>query len=134
MSGAKKQLLVCDAPHDAVRVARLVQPDMRDYLYDSGPIAGCTLFQELRSAALAHLAPGATLVLNLGLVDRFPSAFFRLLLQLKKEVGATGAGLLLCCLPPNAKEAFQLMDANDTFTGQVFETEAGAVYKATHPA
>jgi len=134
MSSAKKQLLVCDTLHDGVRVARFVQPDLRDHLYDSEPIGGCSLFQELRTAALTHLTADGTLVLNLGLVDRFPSAFYRFLLQAQKEVERAGARLLVCCLPPNAKEAFELMGGNDTFAGQVCETEARALYVATHPA
>jgi hypothetical protein len=133
MGATKKQLLVSDTPHTNVRVARFIQPDMRDQLYDSGAIADCSLFQELHAAVLTHLTPADTVVLNLALIDWFPTAFYRFLLRLNEEIVAAGARFLMCCLPPLANEAFDLMGGKITFAGQVFESEARAIFAATKP-
>jgi hypothetical protein len=134
MSAENERLLISTTPRPNVWVVRFIQPDMRDHLYNTEAIAYCTLFAELREAALAHLQTGDTLILNFGLIDWFPTAFYRFLLRVNDEVKITNGRLLLCCLPPLAKEAFGILAGDVTFAGRVFESETSAIYGAEHPS
>jgi anti-anti-sigma regulatory factor len=91
-------------------------------------IADCSLYQELHSAALADLTEGETLVLNFGLVDWFPTAFYRLLLRVREAAEAHRVQLLLCCLTPNVREGFDVMGGSRVF--EVRASEARAVSEA----
>ncbi len=133
MGSDNERLLVTSTPHPTVRVARFIQPDMRVHLDNTESIDECRLFQELRASVLTNLSAGDTVVLNLGLIDWFPTAFYRLLLQVNTTIKAANGRLLMCCLPPLAKEAFDLMGGARTFAGQVSESEVAAIYSATHP-
>ncbi len=117
--------VVRDDPAPSVRVARFTRPDVRPALYDHEAIADCSLFKELDAAALSGLAPGQTVVLNFGLIDWFPTAFYRLLLQTREAVLAQGGKLLLCCFTPNVREGFDLMGGGKLF--EVRATEANAL-------
>lgn len=132
MGAATGQQVVCDTPAAGVLVARFIRPDVREQLYDKESIAECALFRELHAAAVADLAPGQSLILNVGLIDRFPTAFYRFLLEVNREVASRKARLLLCCMTPNVKEAFELMGGGKVFTGQVRVNEDRAIYDATH--
>lgn len=121
---AERQL-VCDRPAAGVRVVRFIRPDVRPQLYDADPIADCSLYKELRSVALDHLAAGEAIVLNLGLIDWFPTAFYQLLVQAHRDTQARGARLVLCCMTPNVRECFTLMRGDKVF--EVRETESRAV-------
>jgi anti-anti-sigma factor len=134
MATGSERLIVCDAPRPGVRVARVIRPDVREHLYDQGSIADCALFRELHAATLGDGATGGAVILNLGLVDYFPSAFYRLLLRFKEEVEARNGRLLLCCMTPNVREGFSLMGGDKTFHGMTRETEARAIFDAGQPA
>ena len=133
MATGHDQLLTLDTSRPKLRVVRFVQPDMRSRL-DGEPIDQSALFRTLRSEVLDGLTAGETLVLNFGLIDWFPTAFYRLLLRVNEVTKGAGARLLVCCLPPLAKEAFELMGGTGTFAGQVYESEGRAIHAATHPA
>jgi hypothetical protein len=107
---------------------------MREHLDAGGSIAECPLYRELHAAALGDAPAGGAVILNFGLIDAFPSAFYRLLLRFNEEAAARKVRLLLCCLTPNVREGFTLMGGDRTFHGQVRETEARALYDAKHPA
>jgi anti-anti-sigma regulatory factor len=124
----RERHVVAEAPRPGIRVARFLCPDLRPQLDDAEPITDCTLYQELHAAALADLAAGETVVLNFGLIDPFPSAFYRLLLAVREAVQARNARLVLCCLTPNVQESFELMGGSKTF--EVQASEARAVAKA----
>src|SRR5262249_62091783 len=117
-----------DTPSPGVRVARFVRPDLRPELDDPGPITECSLYRELEALALTDLKPGETVVINFGLIDRFPTAFYRLLLKVREAVQARNARLLLCCLTPNVRECFDLMGGGRLF--EIRATEANAVSAA----
>ena len=131
MSAEKPQLLVCDRTLPKTCVVRFVHPDMREYLYDAESIAECALFKEVCGSAMGEAGAGAALILNLGLIDPFPTAFYRFLLRLNEEANFR---FLICCLPKYGKEAFDLMNGARDFAGQVFESESGAAYAAAHPS
>jgi anti-anti-sigma regulatory factor len=83
------------------------------------------LFRELEAAALTDLPAGDTVVINFGLIDWFPTAFYRLLLKVREVVGARNARLVLCCFTPIVQEGFDLMGGSKLF--EVRATEANAV-------
>ena len=109
-----------------VHVVRFVRPDLREHLEDD--CDGGPLFRELRDGALGALEEGHTLVLNLGLVEPFPTVFYTWLLRVRKAVLARKARLVLCRLSPEQLEIFQLFNAHRLF--QVTQTEAQAVCEA----
>lgn len=125
--------LTCEAPAETVRVVRFVRPDLREFLYYQGheydDIARSGLYRELEAAALHHVSDGGAVVLNFGLVERFPSAFYRLLLRLQTETKARGGRLVLCGLSGLVQEAFDLMGGPKTFE-PVHVTEVSAVAAA----
>lgn len=120
--------VVCDTPGPGIRVVRFVRPDLRPHLYDQEAIADCSLYRELAASALADLAAGQTVVVNVGLIDWFPTAFYRLLLKVREALQARNARLLLCCFTPNVRECFDLMGGGKLF--EIRATEANAVSAA----
>jgi anti-anti-sigma regulatory factor len=117
--------MICESPTERIRVARFIRPDVRPALYDGEAIADTSLYKELNAGALAELSAGGTLVLNFGLVDWFPTAFYRLLIQALQDARAKSCRVVLCCLPPNVKEGFELMGGPRLF--ETFATEAKAI-------
>ncbi|MBX9622412.1 MAG: hypothetical protein K2X82_01215 [Gemmataceae bacterium] len=135
MGRAACPLVVSEDAVPGVRVARFVRPDNLADLDDNGEsITATPLYREFRRAALDGLAPGQAVVVNLGLVEVLPSAFFRLLIQVDADVTAAGGRLLLCCLTATGRKAFDIMGGGRTFPGRVRESEAKAVYDAKQPA
>jgi anti-anti-sigma regulatory factor len=120
--------LICEAPSAAVRVARFARPDVRAALYDREPMGETGLYRELRAGAVAGLPAGGAVVLNFGLVDWFPSQFYRFLLHTRDEVRAAGGRLLVCGMTANVREGFELMGGGKQF--EAFETEARALAEA----
>ncbi len=121
-----KRNIVCDAPGAGIRVVRFVRPDLRSQLYDEKTsIADCSLFRELDAAVLGGLPAGETVVINLGLIDPFPTAFYRLLLKVREVVQARNARLILCCFTPHVQECFDLIGGGKVF--EVRPTEANAL-------
>ncbi len=107
-----------------VRVMRFARPDVRQYLDDRAAAAASLLFQEVRGTALADLAEGWTLVVNLGLIDAITAAFYRCLLGIRESVEARGARLVLCGLNPHHQEIFELFQGPRVFTIVRGEAEA----------
>jgi anti-anti-sigma regulatory factor len=120
--------VICDKPSPGVRVIRFVRPDLRPQLYEQEAITDCSLYRELDEAALADLAAGETMVINFGLIDWFPTAFYRLLLKVREAVQARNARLMLCCFTANVRECFDLMGGGKLF--EIRATEANAVSAA----
>jgi anti-anti-sigma regulatory factor len=101
---------------------------MRAQLSDQEAITDCSLYREVDTAALADLAAGNSVVINFGLIDWFPTAFYRLLLKVRETVQARDARLLLCCFTPNVRECFDLMGGGKLF--EIRATEANAISAA----
>jgi anti-anti-sigma regulatory factor len=125
------EYLVVDVPVDKVYVVRFTRPDLREQLCDDGDIAGCELFRQLARHVLAGLAPCETVVLNLGLVEPFPTAFFRYLLKVREVVNERKARLVLCRLSVEHQEVFELFQGFRLF--QVTSNEAQALWAARAP-
>jgi anti-anti-sigma regulatory factor len=109
-----------------VHVVRLVRADLREQLDDDG--AGGALFRELRDDVLNGLGENQTLILNLGLVELFPTALYACLLRVREAVLARRARLVLCRLSPEHLEIFQLFNARRLF--HTARTEAQAISEA----
>lgn len=120
--------LLCESPADHIRVVRFLHPDMRPALYESANVTESSLYRELRTGAIDALGEKGTLILNFGLVDWFPTAFYGLLLKILEDVRAKKARVVVCCLPPNVKEGFDLMGGPRLF--EVHASEARAISAA----
>ena len=96
MDTTRSRNVILDGPAPGVRVVRFLRPDLRAELDDSGD--GGELLRELCDSALDELAPGEGVVLNLGLVEFFPSTFLDLLLRVRQLVRARRGRLVLCGL------------------------------------
>jgi anti-anti-sigma regulatory factor len=117
--------ILCENPAETIRVARFVRPDVREALDDHDEIGKTTLYKQLHAGAIAGLPHGGTVILNFGLIDLFPSAFYRLLLQTLQDMRALGGRIIVCCLTENAKEGFEMMGGAKLF--EVHNTEARAI-------
>lgn len=119
--------IVCESPRPRVHVARFIRPDLRGALYDAEPSVDCDLYQELAAAAgFAALAPGDALVLNFGLVEWFPTIFYRFLVALRADLHARQVHLLLCNLPPLVREVFDILGGGRLFDVRLTESRAVA--------
>jgi hypothetical protein len=121
--------MVLETVQRGIYVVRFLRPDLRDQLDETGD--GSLLFRELREGVLDLLEPGATLVLNLGLVEPFPTAFYTLLLRVREDTLARRARLVLCRLGPQQLECCQLFNARRLF--HIVNTERQAVRAAEPP-
>jgi anti-anti-sigma regulatory factor len=117
--------ILFESPVETILIARFLRPDLRDALYDHEAIAETSLYKELKAGALDRISTGGILILNFGLIDWFPTAFYRVLIQALQDVRAKGAGIALCCLTENLKEEFDLMAGRKLF--DVYSTEARAI-------
>ena len=129
MTTFKSNHLFVERPRDGVWVVRFVRPDLRAQLDDDANAAACPLYQELFEHALADLREGQTVILNFGLVEQFPTAFYRCLLKIRELVTARHARLLLCRLSPEHEEIFRLFRGFDLF--HVTNTGGRALHEAT---
>ena len=118
------QYIVCDKPRPSIRVVRFICPEYRNEIYDCEPITDSSLFKDIATTALAGLAERETVVVNCGLIEWFPSRYFSLFLTLKKFVTEKKARLVLCCLTPVVKEAFDLLRGWDQFEVEDSENQA----------
>jgi anti-anti-sigma regulatory factor len=115
--------LVVERVNRDVFIARLVTPDLREFLDCLG--GSCELFQELRATVLDALEEGQTLVLNLGLIEPFPSAFYSWLLKVREAMLARRSRLVLCRLGPSIQEALDLFKGQRLF--HIVRTEGQAI-------
>jgi anti-anti-sigma regulatory factor len=129
MAPVKGRNVFVERPRAGVRVVRFVRADLRDQLDDVADAEACPLFQELFAQALADLREGEAVILNFGLVERFPTAFYRCLLKVREVAAARNARLLLCRLSPEHEEIFRLFHGPRLF--HVSTTEARAIHEAT---
>jgi anti-anti-sigma factor len=116
--------LLCETPTPTIRVARFLRPDVREALYDHEAIADTSLYKELYSGAIDGLPRGGAVVLNFGLIDWFPTAFYRLLIQAVQDVRKLGGRVVICCLTEHVKEGFEVMGGPKLI--EVHSTEAKA--------
>src|SRR5262245_13947343 len=137
MTTFKCKNLFVERPHDRVWIVRFVRADLRDQLDDTADAQACLLYQELFALVLCNLRDDQIVILNFGLVEPFPTAFYRCLLQVREEVTARKARLFLCQLSQEHQELFRLLRGFQLF--HVTPTEGRAIHEAMkspsgHPA
>ncbi|HEV3385295.1 MAG TPA: STAS domain-containing protein [Gemmata sp.] len=120
-----KSNIIFESATETIRVARFLRPDVREALYDHEAIPETSLYKELHSGAIAGLPKSGTVILNFGLIDWFPTAFYRVLIQALQDARSLGGRVVLCCLTENVKEGFEIMGGRKLF--EVHSTEARAL-------
>src|SRR5438874_13830865 len=125
MKNGTHRHLIVDSPAAGVYVGRFTRPDLRAQLCDDTDIEESELYRQLEGHILSRLAAGETVVLNLGLVEPFPTKFYRCLLKVREVVNQRRARLVLCRLSAEQREIFELFEAARLF--QITPTEAQAV-------
>jgi anti-anti-sigma regulatory factor len=128
MEKAGTGTLIVETASRGIYIVRFARPDLRGQLCEDADIIGCELFQEMEARILGRLTAGDTLVLNLGLVERFPTALYRCLLKVREVVNQRSARLVLCRLSVELREIFELFKAFRLF--HVTATEAQALRAA----
>jgi anti-anti-sigma regulatory factor len=126
MTLSKREPVAVTTVSRGVRMVRFTRPDVRPLLDEEA--GDCSLFRQFRNGVLAGLEPGQTLVLNFGLIEQFPTAFYSWLLKVRELVLARKARLVLCRLSPEQLEIFELFQAKRLF--DIARTEAEAVREA----
>jgi anti-anti-sigma regulatory factor len=121
--------ILFETPAESIRVVRFLCPDVRGALYDHEAITETSLYKELRAGGLDALPKSSTLILNFGLIDWFPTAFYRLLIQAFQDARKLEGRIILCCLTENVKEGFEMMGGSKLF--EVHSTEARAIASIT---
>src|SRR5262249_34681409 len=120
--------LVVERAGYGVRVVRFTRPDLRKFLYEEAAIEDSPLFREIHEMAIDDLPKGWTLVINLGLIEWFPAALYRCLLQCRQLLSARSAQLVLCGLSDEHLELFRILQGHRVFT--IAGTETGALRTA----
>jgi hypothetical protein len=121
--------VVVERLREGVCIVRFVRADLREHLDSTADAQACPLYQELFERVLAGLREGQTVILNFGLVEQFPTAFYRCLLKVREVVATRNARLLLCRLSLEHEELFQLLKGFQLF--RVTTTEGRAIHEAT---
>ncbi len=123
--------LVVETRTPGVRVVRFKCPDLRPQLDNYGEIDDCELFQEIQRYALADLAAGEGLVLNLGRIEILTSAFLSFFLRVRAIVQNRQGWLVLCHLRQEHWEIFEVTQTLRLFT--ITGNEERAVCQAKGP-
>jgi anti-anti-sigma regulatory factor len=107
------QSFVCEEVAPGLRVIRFTRPDLRQQL---DPILGDdnVLYQDIMSA-LSDLGNRDRIVFNFGLVERFPTAFFQLLMRIRQHLVAKQGSAILCCFRDEIRNTVELMGGDRLF-------------------
>jgi anti-anti-sigma regulatory factor len=109
-----------------VRVIRFLRPDLRRQL---DPLVGedNLLFREI-AGLLEDMNDGERVVFNFGLVERFPTAFFQLMMRVRQLILARHGQIFLCCFRPEIQPTVELMGGSRLF--HLASTEDAALHDA----
>ena len=126
MPATAEQLLVHERPAPGVRAVRFLKPDLRKQL---DPIVGDNnaLYVEI-AGILDDMEPGERIVFNFGLIERFPTSFFQLMMRLRQQIVAKQGQISLCCFRPEIIPSVELMGGSRLF--RLASTEEAAVNDA----
>lgn len=116
-----------------VKAVRFLRPDLRAQL---DPIINDDneLFLDVRSAAIDGLGDGGILIFNFGLVERFPTAFFQLMMRARQAVMAKQGRIFLCSFRPEILPGVELMQGRKLFEIASSEEQAFHQAKVRSPA
>src|SRR5262249_5694189 len=128
MVAGNRRNMVAERTHDGVWVVRFARPELSDQLYEDADAEVSPLYQELWCRVLFQIREDQCVILNLGLVEHFSSAFYRCLLKVREVLASRGARLILCRLSPEHEEVFELFKGFDLF--RVAPTELRAIHES----
>jgi anti-anti-sigma regulatory factor len=113
-----------------IRVIRFLKPDLRRQLDpitdDDTPLCRAVM------SCLEDIREGEQVVLNFGIIERFPTAFFQLLLRVRQQVKSRHGQVYLCGFRPDIRGAVELMGGARLFV--LTSDEAQAIDKARRAA
>ncbi len=112
-----------------IRAVRFLRPDLRTQL---DPIINDDndLYLDIKAAALDSLTDGGILIFNFGLIERFPTAFFQLMMRARQAVMAKSGRIFLCAFRPEILPGVELMQGRKLF--EIANSEEQAFYQAKH--
>jgi anti-anti-sigma factor len=105
-------------------VVGFARSDLRPQLDSRGDIDECDLCAELEEQVLAGMKAGDGVVLNLGQVEWFTSAFLHLLLYLRHRIRDRQGRLMLCNLRSHQQSILDLTQTRQLFRIARDEEEA----------
>lgn len=116
-----------------IKAVRFLRPDLRAQL---DPIINDDneLFLDIKAAALDGLSNGNTLIFNFGLIERFPTAFFQLMMRARQAVMAKQGRIFLCAFRAEILPGVELMQGRRLFEIASSEEQAFHQARARSPA
>jgi hypothetical protein len=99
MSASFSDSMVVETLPAHVQVVRFIRPDLRRQL-DALNIEDCPLYHELQIRVLNPLPERTTVIFNFGLVERFPTAFYQMMVKARAAVLAKQGRVILCGFAP----------------------------------
>jgi anti-anti-sigma regulatory factor len=123
--------ILWEALHPGVLVVRFVRPDLRRQL-DSLNIEDCELYHELQAQVIEPLPDRATVIFNFGLVERFPTAFYQLMVKARSAIQAKHGRVILCGFAPEIQEGLGILQAHRLF--EIVHKEEQALMHAQNHA
>jgi hypothetical protein len=121
--------LVHEVAGPGIKVVRFLRPDLRAEL---DPIVNDDngLFREIQSSVLNSLAEHEAVIFNFGLIERFPTAFFQLMIRVRQAVHAKHGRVYLCAFRPEILPGVELMQGRKLFEITSGEEQALHMAKA----
>lgn len=109
-----------------IRTIRFARPDLRPQL---DPIVGDdnALCRDIMSL-LGDFKSGERVIFNFGLVERFPTSFFQLMMRVRQFVLDRQGQIYLSCFRPEFRSAVELMGGDRLF--RLTNTEEAALNEA----
>lgn len=124
MSTIYTKNLILSIPRNNLVIARVSRTNLRSAINPYLEVSETDLYLELVRATRDHLYAEGTLILNLALVERFPSMFYSVLLMVRKHLMERECRLLLCGLHGDMDDIFTLLGGYRVFEVTGTETEA----------
>jgi len=116
--------LIVENRGPGIRVLRFIHPDLRDQIYDGGDLEHCRLFKDIRASALSYISEGEALIINLGLIEHFPSMLYGVLLKVREIVRNHEGCVIVCSANPRTREILDLFKAGRLFGITASEEQA----------
>ncbi len=126
MISTAEQYVIQEQVAPGIRTFRFVKPDLRRQL---DPIIGDenVLYREI-VGQLEELGAGERVIFNFGIVERFPTSFFQLMMRVRQFVLGKQGQVYLCCFRPEIRPAVELMGGSRLF--HLATSEDAAIHEA----
>ena len=127
MNTALDNSILCETLEANIQVVRFIRPDLRRQL-DSLNIEDCDLYHEVGAQVLQSLPEHTTVIFNFGLVERFPTSFYQLLVKTRAAIQAKHGRVILCGFAPEIQEGLEILQAHRLF--EIVHKEEQALLRA----